>query len=354
MMNKEKRQTQIVSLIEQSSGQQLLGTRELAERLGVSEMTVRRDLQELSEEGLLYRQHGGASAARRPREQQEQRQHRDVGILLISRTGKYSDPFFNALLEGTDRKLQELGYRIAYINTKAQVSTAAEVRELLDSTSVSGIILVGPPLGAESVEYLKANMRALVGTIVPINSDYDTVVFDGYGGIQMMVDHLVKQGRHRLGFITGYPDSRRDGFIDAIAAHGLPSDPDLCVVVPVGLDGWTRELGHFGAEKLMLLPEPPDAIVCASDLLAIGAIQWLHQNNVSVPDDIAVTGFDNIDESAFTVPPLTTIHVHKQVMGELAAERIVKRIENEQEVPLFIQTPIHLVVRDSCGSKLRL
>jgi len=63
--------------------------------------------------------------------------------------------------------------------------------------------------------------------------------------------------------------------------------------------------------------------------------QWLHQHHLRVPDDIAVTGFDKIAESAFTAPSLTTVHVHKQLIGELAAERVVKRIENADEVPLL-------------------
>ena len=91
-------------------------------------------------------------------------QHKEIGILLESKKAKYSDPFFNAVLEGTDRKLQELGYRIAYINTGAQVITADQARDLLRSNAVSGMIVVGPPLGLESIEYFKANVRALVGT----------------------------------------------------------------------------------------------------------------------------------------------------------------------------------------------
>ena len=66
---------------------------------------------------------------------------------------------------------------------------------------------------------------------------------------------------------------------------------------------------------------------------------------------VAVTGFDNIPESAFTVPALTTINVHKQLIGELTVERVVKRIENEDDIALVIQTPTSLVVRQSCGSK---
>lgn len=346
MIHKEDRRNRIMQLVQQSDDQQIVGTRQLAERFGVSEMTIRRDLEKLAQAGQVRRQHGGAAAA----QPKQDAPRKDVGILLVSRTGRYTDPFFNAVLEGVDHRLQELGYRIAYINTRAEVSTAEQARELLESRAVSGIILVGPPLSPESIEYLKANMRALVGTIEPIGAAFDTIAFDGYSGIRQMVDHLVRLGRRRLGFIAGNYDARQQGFVDALAAHGLPADADLCVDVPFGIDGWTQQLGHAGAAHLMSLPRPPDALVCASDLIATGAIQWLHQHNLRVPDDVAVTGFDNIAESAFTTPSLTTVHVHKGLMGELAAERVVRRIENADEVPLFIQTPVHLVIRDSCGA----
>lgn len=326
----------------------MLGTRELAEDLGVSEITVRRDLQELSQEGLIQRRHGGAGPVRR----KEHVPAKEVGFVLVSRSNKYADPFFNAVLEGADKRLQELGYRIAYINTQAEVMSAARASAVFQATSVSGVILAGTALGSEAIEYLKAHIRALVVTGGTIGPGYDEITFDGYDGIRQMVDHLVACDYRRLGYVTGLPDPRQQGFLDGIRKHGLPNDPALCIAVPDDyLDGWTPELGYKGAQQLMQLAEPPDAIVCASDRLAIGVIQWLHQHSLRVPDDIAVTGCDNIAESAFTVPPLTTIHVHKQLIGSLAAERVVKRIENEDEVPLFIQTPTKLVIRNSCGSK---
>ena len=345
-MNKEERQNHILQLIDQSSDHQKFGTRELAEQLGVSEMTVRRDLQELSQDGLLRRQHGGAT----PLRQALDHQLKEVGIVLVSTTGKYADPFFNAILEGVDHKLLELGYRIAYINTRSQISTAAQAQDMLRTHPVEGIILFGY-VGEESIEYLRSNVRALIQTTDAVSPEVATIGFDGYRGIQEMVNHLVKRGYRRLGFISGKYDIRQQAFMDSVKAHHLADDEELCITVPYGLDGWTPELGHVGARRLTQLSNPPDAIVCASDRIAIGTIQWLHQHGYHVPEDIAVTGFDNIPESAFTAPSLTTVHVHKQLMGELAAERVVKHIENPDEIPLFIQTPTHLVIRQSCGSQ---
>lgn len=342
IMNKEQRQDQIIRLVSQTNGEHMLATRELAHRFGVSEMTVRRDLQELSDNGLLLRQHGGATRLRRAA------LSREIGIILVSETGKYRDPFFNAILEGVDRKLNELGYRIAYINTRAEINTVDQARELLESYPIEGLILVGF-VGAASIEYLKANVRAVVQTINSISAEIDAISFDGYRGIRQVVSHLFKRGYRRLGYIAGDSDSRQKGFLDGVRAHDLPTAKELCLTIPYGLDGWTPELGHIGTSQLMQLSDPPDAIVCASDRIAIGAIQWLHRHHYQVPNDVAVTGFDDIVESAFTVPPLTTVHVYKELIGELAAERAVKRIENDQEIPLHIQTPTHLVIRESCG-----
>ncbi len=206
-------------------------------------------------------------------------------------------------------------------------------------------------MSTEPEQYLKAHIRALVSIAGSIGVGFDTVTFDGYNGIRRMVDHLVARGYRRLGFITGHYNSRQQGYLDGVAAHKLPDDPALCVTVPAGIDGWTPRLGHVGAQQLLELPNPPDAILCASDLVAIGALQWLHEHKIRVPEDIAVTGFDNITKSAFTAPSLTTVHVHKQAIGALAAERVVKRIESESEIPLFIQTPTELVIRRSSGNE---
>ena len=347
-MKKQHRLRLVLEALEENGSERILSTRDLAQRLDVSEMTVRRDLHELAEQGLIQRQHGGATLPRRPATSPGQRGQ--IGILRTSGKDKYMDPFFNEVLEGADRKLQASGYRAAYLFSFADVYTREQARDLLDNYPADGIILIGTHF-SRSVEYLKEHAKVVVATMYPLGSDYDAVLMDGSTGIRGLVDHLAALGRQRLAYITGYYDSRERGFIEGIEANNLPNDPELRVrLVQSSFESWSPELGQHGASILMHQKNPPDALVCASDRLAIGAMQWLHQNGFRVPEDIAVTGFDNIPGSEFIIPPLTTVHVHKQLIGALAAERAIRRIENPDEVPLHIITPTSVIIRQSCGA----
>jgi LacI family transcriptional regulator len=90
--------------------------------------------------------------------------------------------------------------------------------------------------------------------------------------------------------------------------------------------------------------------MCASDAIALGAMQWLQANGYNIPKDVAVTGFDNIPDAQLAYPPLTTVHLHKRLMGRLAAEQLHRCIECPDDPPLTVVTPTSLVVRSSCGA----
>jgi len=333
----------ILDLAQESSPERMLSTRNLAKQLGVSEMTIRRDLQELADDGLIRRQHGGVLPLETVQESRP-----EIGVLLVSRSQKFTDPFFNAVLEGVDARIHQLGYHIGFIYTYDDIHTADQARDLLtDHRNTGGIVLAGTPRNVESVNYLRQYGPFVVSIAESLGSQHDSILFDGHRGIFSVVEHLFEQGYRNPGFISGFYDEREQGFIDAVRHFGLPDDPSLRQHIAHDGDGWPPQFGEIGAEILMSRNHPPDAIVCASDRIAIGAIQWLHQHNLRVPDDLAVTGFDNITDSEFTNPPLTTVHVHKYRMGELAAERLIRRIENPDEIPLQIRTPTRLLVRRS-------
>lgn len=352
-MKKSKRHQFILKIIRDGNNHQLISTKDLAENFNVSEATIRRDFVELANAGHIQRQYGGALS----KPQHITQDKGQIGLLLGSRIDRYTDPFYNLVLEGADRKIQEMGYRSSYVKTFHDVHSKKLAQELLTSFPTDGIVILGSNSG-DSIQYIREQMQFTV-TVTDMNIRYgveqkhDTIMFDGEGGIHAVVHHLVSLGYKRLGFITGQIDVRYTGFVAACHSHQLPSDKELLRVVSTGPEGWVPQVGERGVKELMSLDNPPEAVVCASDRLAIGAMQWLHQQGYRIPQDIAVTGFDNIPESEFTFPTLTTLHVHKELLGELAVERLVRRIENPSEIPLRIIIPTNLVVRQSCGSQIK-
>ena len=347
-MKKSERQDLIVRQAQGADPQQLLSTQELALQFDVSETTIRRDFQQLASAGLLQRQYGGAQLP----QFSPSSELGPVGILLVSRIDKYRDPFYNMVLEGVDRALERLGYQIGFVKTLHEVGTRAQAKALLDSYALHGLILLGTA-ETDSIAYLRENIAPIVTVADRPEFDDDLVNFDGAGGLRQMVAHLATLGYRRLAYISGYADIRYDGFCAGLAACKLTSDPALHLILEPGPSGWTPDLGERGAQILMKQSLKPDAIVCASDRLAIGAMAWLQREGYRVTEDIAVTGCDNIADSEFTFPPLTTVNVHKTLLGEIAAERLAKRLENPAEVYLNITTPTELVVRQSCGAYSR-
>lgn len=348
-MNKQARHSHILARIGADPAESALSTRDLADEFGVSEITMRRDLQELAAAGLIQRRHGGVI-----KPQTAPATLRNVGIIVVSYRGKFSNPFFNELLEGADSELETRGYRSAFVKTFVDVSTPAQVQELGRLYAVDGLLVIG---GFDHAKYqlwktLTPNIVTVPTTVSP---ELDVVAIDSHYGMRMMVKHLAELGHTRIGFIMGHEhtdrvDMRLPGYRAGIADHGFAHDPTIVYEAIHSLERLPTKIGQSGAQKLMGLAHPPDAIMCSSDLIALSAMQWLQSQGYRVPEDVAVTGFDNIIDSSIAYPPLTTIHVHKRLLGRLAAEQLQRRIEHPDDPPLRIVTPTSLVIRRSCGA----
>ena len=333
--------------VQAAARHELLSTKDFAVQFDVSEATIRRDFRALADAGLIQRQYGGAQLT----QASVRSKVGQVGIILSTRTDKYRDPFYNMMLEGVDKVLEQNGYQIAYIKILHEIDTSSKARHLLESFTIDGLILLGTDL-SDRIRYLREHFSPVV-PIVTTDDKYDieddVILFDGEKGMRRLVGHLVSLGHRRLAYVSGNVDNRYEGFCQGLEDHNLPQEDGLRQILAPGPAGWTPDLGERGARILMAKDPKPDAIVCASDRLAIGAMGWLQRNGFRVPQDIAVTGFDNIPDAEFVFSPLTTVDVHKGLMGELAAERLVRRIKKPDDRYLKIITPISLVVRQSCG-----
>jgi DNA-binding LacI/PurR family transcriptional regulator len=179
---------------------------------------------------------------------------------------------------------------------------------------------------------------------------FDVITMEKHAAIDTLVGHLVALGHRRLGFL-GPPvdhDRRSEGFVHALARHGLPLNPELYVECNFDI-----EAGYTAACTLLdRQAGAVDGLVCACDTLAIGAMRAAKEHGLRLPADLAVAGFDNIAFSRDLDPPLTTIHVPKELMGELAARRLIERINHPDWSPIIQVVPTRLVVRASCGETL--
>ncbi len=173
-----------------------------------------------------------------------------------------------------------------------------------------------------------------------------TVGSDNVGAGRLAGDHLLSIGRRRIAFLgqadEHYPEfaDRYRGLCQAMAAVGIGPDPALQV------DALTAEdAGHAAAQTLIARAKPFDAIFAASDLIAIGAMRALAEAGLSVPDDVAIVGFDDIPAASLTTPPLTTIMQDIKGAGQLLVDTLVAQVDDAPPPPCTLAA--RLVVRRS-------
>jgi DNA-binding LacI/PurR family transcriptional regulator len=163
----------------------------------------------------------------------------------------------------------------------------------------------------------------------------------------LVTQHLVDIGHKSFAFIGDADESapefkaRFDGFMSVIADSKLNADN------VVQKDAISTESDGYNAAIEILNTGKPDAIVCASDLIAMGAIRAIRSLGLKVPRDVAVVGYDNIQISEFASTPLTTVHQNTQLAGELLVANLLKLINNEIVTDYLM--PPELVIRQSCG-----
>jgi DNA-binding LacI/PurR family transcriptional regulator len=179
----------------------------------------------------------------------------------------------------------------------------------------------------------------------------DHVAIDNVAAAQVATEHLIGLGRRRIAAIgaQGFFDSgqtahlRLAGYRKALSGSGMAEDPQLIAAV----DAFHRADGAEAMSRLLELDDPPDAVFCFNDLLALGAIRTLLSRGCRVPDDVAVIGFDDVADAASTSPPLTTVRQPLEEMTLAMAELLLRRIDDVEVDSEFVVCPTHLIRRSS-------
>ncbi len=208
------------------------------------------------------------------------------------------------------------------------------------------------PLGLNSQEITGITLKVpvvLLGERVRAGP-FDHVAVDNVAAARCAVEHLLSLGRRRVAAIGHQPYEtgetarlRTQGYREALRAAGVAYNTRLVARTA----RFHRSDGADAMRRLLALPKPPDAVFCYNDLLAIGAIFTLLRSGLRVPEDVAVVGFDDIEEGQYLMPSLTTIAPDKQKIASLAVEQLFKRLEGDKSKPVDIEVPYSLVARES-------
>jgi DNA-binding LacI/PurR family transcriptional regulator len=262
------------------------------------------------------------------------------------------NPFFISMLGSITKASAAAGYDllVSFQNLKDDWHAVYE-----DSNKADGIILLGYGSYTD-YEYKLSQLEEQETRFLRWGAPDEkhpgvSIGCDNYQGGVEITKHLLSLGHNKFGFI-GYNDetapefkARFDGFMSAITDKGLSSS------VVVQKNAISTEAAGYEAALAILDGEHPDAIVCASDLIALGAIRAVRGLGLKVPKDIAVVGYDNIQVSEFASTPLTTVHQNTQLAGELLVTNLLKMINNEAVTDYLM--PPELIVRQSCGFGLK-
>jgi len=280
--------------------------------------------------------------------QEEQLSRQRIGLLMGY---EQNDPYFMPIRKGIETRCEELGLTIAKVVHNGSHAEAALVQEL------DGLIVIGS-IDADDVHALfhKRERIVFVNHPDPID-DCDTVVLNFEQAVREVAEHLFKLGHTQIGYIGGRDDVQRVGqlgpareVLEARRANfeRLLREQGLYQEQYMANGDWSPDSGYEAMKAMLQMKDRPTAIFIASDPMAAGALHALHEHGVSVPSDMAVVGFDDIEVAAHLNPPLTTIRVHTELMGRTAAGLMLERIEG-REAAVHMTVNTHLIVRDSCG-----
>tara|TARA_B100000809_G_scaffold266760_2_gene331318 strand:- start:53144 stop:54307 length:1164 start_codon:yes stop_codon:yes gene_type:complete len=275
-----------------------------------------------------------------------------VGVIIP----RANSSFFSAVLESIENVLNREGYNI--IISQSYESFEKECRNIdtLLFTQVDGIIASLANETKDFSYYEKIKARGIPLVLFDRGENdlgVDYIGIDDYESSHMVVDHLVKQNCKRIAHIGGFSHTRIfknriRGYRDALEKHRLPLDEDLIFECNL-----TKKNGRRIMEELLQHENRPDAVYVAGDYAALGALEYLKENTIKVPEDIAIVGFGNEPFTSLVSPSITTIEQHSLEIGKLTAEAFLRRIKESDTPPVLnkIILDAELIVRDSSEKK---
>lgn len=267
-----------------------------------------------------------------------------IGMLISAS----SNPFYSELVHGVERSCFERGYSLVLCNTEGDEQRMNSNLETLLQKRVDGLLLLSTEIHP-SIEIM--NRYPGVPTVMmdwsPFDEGCDVIQDNSLLGGEIATQYLIDKGYIRIACIGGPVDKspslmRLDGYRKAMKQAGLPILPGYEIIGDFEFHG-----GYLAMQQLLALETPPQAVFSCNDAMAVGIYHALYQASLSVPKDMAVVGYDDIELARYMTPPLTTIHQPKDALGELAVDVLIHRVAQPNLVQQRLQLTPELIERGS-------
>ncbi len=252
-----------------------------------------------------------------------------IGVIVP----KTNSNFFSSVIHNIEEGLNKEGYNIIITQSNESYKKECANIDALLFTQVDGIIasMANETIDLAHYEKIKAAGIPLITFDRGENDlNVDYIGIDDYNSSHIIVDHLVEQGCKRIAHIGGYKrtriyNNRISGYIDALKKHNLPLDEELLIE-----SNLTKEDGRSKMQDLLNLENRPDAVYVAGDYAALGVLEFLKEQNISIPDEIALVGFGNEPFTDMVSPKITSVNQHSYEIGRIAAKTFLEFEDKDQ------------------------
>ena len=269
---------------------------------------------------------------------------RTIGVIVSN----MENPFFFDIYKTIESDAHTRGYEVVMANTDYRSEQLVTSVRLMIGRRVAGLAAIVSEMAPELMDELHDSRIPVVfydvgtprGNVTNIRVNYRR-------GIEKVVDYLYSLGHRRLGFIghhaiLGPINERMKAVMDAVAR--IPS-----LEVRTAADADTLDGGRQAARQLLSSGYAPTAIICVNDITAVGVLRELRERGIRVPQDVSVTGFDNVKLSEFCYPALTTVHIPREQIGHIICESLMSKAGKSAVAEAEIVIDPEFVLRDSTG-----
>ncbi len=274
---------------------------------------------------------------------------RSESRVILTLAPNFSNPYYSRILTGIGDLAHDCEYSVLICNTAGEAENEKRFLKMLEQHRADGAIFLGCHgnhgwLRNYAAEYPLVQCCEYVPAL-----DSPSVSIDNYSAALETVNYLISLGHERIAMMSAANDfistrQRVQGYRDALAGAGLKAGEKMLVMASAD---YSYASGLAAAEKLLALPERPSAVFCVSDILALSVISRAHDMGLSVPGDLAVTGFDDVDYTTMFHPYLTTVAQPCYEMGQQSLRILLGMLGGGQDVKKRTYLPHRLVVRES-------